>query len=71
MHEQESNELTECLDCGSVIAPAADHAFAVDSERFLCFGCAAKRGGVFDQWLDRWALPPDIFDLSDERRPHL
>jgi hypothetical protein len=71
MHEQESNELAECLDCGETIAPLTDRAFAVSDDVFLCFGCAAKRGGVFDAQLDRWEVPPDIFDLPDERRQHV
>jgi hypothetical protein len=66
MHEQEWNELTECADCNAVIAAATDRAFAVSSEKFLCFGCAAKRGGVFDQELDRWVVPPDTYDLTEQ-----
>jgi hypothetical protein len=43
----------------------------MSDDAFLCLECALKRGGVFDEDTDRWVVPPDVEDLSDERRPHL
>ena len=59
MHSDEWNELVECIDCGAGIRPATDRAFAVDDDRFLCFDCAVRRGGVYDAAEDRWTVAPE------------
>jgi hypothetical protein len=70
MHEQESNELSKCLDCGALIAPGSDRAFAISDDDFLCFDCAVRRGGVYDGDRDDWSVAPGLADEPDERRPH-
>ena len=70
MHEQEFNELTKCMDCGALIAPERDRAFAVSDEDFLCFECSLRRGGAYDAEMDRWIVAPSVGDEPDERRPH-
>lgn len=70
MHEQEWNDLTQCVACNAAIAAATDRAFAISNDDYLCFGCATERGGIFDEELERWSVPPETSDLVDEQRPH-
>jgi hypothetical protein len=70
MEEEEWLETVACVDCGEPVCPGADRAFAVSGELFLCFGCAERRGGVFDEDEDRWTVPPQVTDEPDERRAH-
>lgn len=70
MHGKESRELERCLECGATVAPATDRAFAISDEAVLCFACAERRGGRFDEARDGWIVPPDLSGLPDERRPH-
>ncbi len=69
MHSQEWNELLECCDCAATIEPGTARAFALDGE-VLCFECAIRRGGVYDEPHDRWLVAPKLEDEPDERRPH-
>ncbi len=70
MHRSENRELADCIDCGATISPGRDRGFAITDSTCLCFTCAIRRGGVYDGRLDRWASPPDVSRLPDERRPH-
>jgi hypothetical protein len=77
MHREEWEQGTVCADCGAEIDPSRDpdYPFGVDSgdEYTLCGVCAARRGGVFDTGLDRWAVMPDLSDLTNAlvtHRPH-
>jgi hypothetical protein len=70
MHPDDPNDFVDCLDCGATIVPSLDRAFALSNEAFLCFECAARRGGAYDVEKDRWTTPPNVSDEPDERRPH-
>lgn len=67
---EETEDLVECIDCGAEVPAGAGRTFAVTAETFLCFECAVKRGGVYDEPKDRWTKEPDVADEPDERRPH-
>ncbi len=69
MHRSENRTLVDCADCRATIAPS-DRVFAISDETFLCFECAVKRGGVYDEPHDRWLVEPNVADEPDERRPH-
>jgi hypothetical protein len=67
------NELQDedlCVECGASLSVEIDRAFACGPDTFLCYACAERRGGIFDEDEDRWTLPPDVESLPDERRPH-
>ncbi|MCE7894131.1 MAG: hypothetical protein DYH12_31275 [Sorangiineae bacterium PRO1] len=70
MHETESDELTQCEECGAEVAPARDRAFVYSDENVLCYGCSVKRGGAWDALHERWEKTPDLTGLPDARRPH-
>jgi hypothetical protein len=70
MPPDDPNELVDCLDCGVTIVPSLDRAFRLSNEAFLCFECAERRGGAYDAEKDRWTMPPNVADETDERRPH-
>ncbi len=59
-----------CLICGAPIDPGLDRGYAIGDGRFLCNACAVRLGGVWDEARDRWATPPSLEGLPDERRPH-
>lgn len=68
--QERDDQASSCVDCGAEIWPEVDRAFSYGSEEYLCFGCAERRGGVFDADEDRWTSAPDLSGLPDERRPH-
>jgi hypothetical protein len=63
-------EPTECNDCGAEVTPGADRTYSISPELILCFECAVKRGGIYEEREDRWLKEPDVSDEPDERRPH-
>jgi len=63
MHRSETRELANCVVCGAEIAPATDRAYAAGPDSFLCFHCAHKRGGTYDEVHDRWDNPPSVGGL--------
>ena len=70
MHRSEARELVDCIECHATIAAERDRAFAVTEDEWLCFECATRRGGVWDDEEDEWTTTPDLTGLYDERRPH-
>lgn len=66
MHRSEAEELEQCASCGAEVAPE-DRTFPISDEEVLCFACAVRRGGAFDDPHDRWSAPPDISDLVRTR----
>ncbi len=70
MHRSENRELADCIDCGATISPGRDRGFSLTQSTCLCFECAIRRGGVYDEPHDRWLVRPKIADEPDERRPH-
>lgn len=70
MEAEEMDELVRCVDCGVMVAPGPERAYAISDETFLCFECAMRRGGAFDYDADNWSVPPDLSSEPDERRPH-
>jgi hypothetical protein len=59
-HDDDAEDLVRCLDCGVLISPATDRAYAISAQDFLCFGCAERRGGVYDEAEDRWTTAPEL-----------
>lgn len=70
MHQTESDELSQCADCGAEVSPGRDRAYAYDAENVICFECATRRGGGWDALHERWEKAPDLSGLVDSRRPH-
>jgi hypothetical protein len=66
----DDDELATCIDCGAAVFTDVDRSFTCSADEVLCFDCARRRGGVFDEHEDRWVVPPDVGGLADERRPH-
>jgi hypothetical protein len=62
MHRSEAETLEICVDCDAEIADV-ERGFAVDDERYLCFACAVKRGGKYDETHDHWDPPPSLEGL--------
>lgn len=67
MHRSETTEYTVCADCGAEIAPSGERAYAFGEEGVLCFACARRRGGSYDEQHDRWTRPPATADLPRAR----
>ncbi|UCE86888.1 MAG: hypothetical protein JSU66_03915 [Deltaproteobacteria bacterium] len=66
MHRSEERERARCVGCGEVIAPQRERGFAIDPDTVLCAECALRRGGSYDDTLDRWVTAPRVDDLRIE-----
>jgi len=64
MHRSESENLTSCAVCGAEISVGRDRAYAISGTAALCFACAMRRGGSYDEREDRWRTPPDLRGLA-------
>lgn len=64
MHRDEFDRLEICLDCGAELAPGTDRDFEFGVAGVLCFGCAERRGGSYDENQSRWVDLPDVADLA-------
>ena len=56
-------ELVRCLGCGADIVPREHRGCAISWDGFLCWECAVRRGGVWDESYDRWVVLPRVNDL--------
>jgi hypothetical protein len=63
MHREEEQSQRSCADCGAQIEPATDRAFSF-GRAVLCFKCAVRRGGSYDERHDRWLSDPEVSDLD-------
>ncbi len=66
MRRSEDRELTACSECGADVHVARDRAYALDVDRVLCFACATRRGGSYDERRDLWVEPPDLGGLASD-----
>jgi hypothetical protein len=57
--------MTICADCGAEIDPDRGRAFGVSPEADLCWECARRRGGAYDELRDSWVRAPDVKDLIE------
>lgn len=64
MHESEIERYGVCAACGAEIS-TTDRVYAFGVDDLLCFECALKRHGVFDETHDRWTTAPDVDDLLE------
>lgn len=63
MHRSETPELATCAECGAEIAPARERGYVYAPGACLCFACAVRRGGSYDETHDRWSNEPDTQGL--------
>jgi len=68
MHRSDESELDSCTECGAEVHASRDRSYALDAERALCFACAVRRGGVYDEHRDLWVDAPDLADLPTDGR---
>jgi hypothetical protein len=66
MRQDELEEQTACAECGALIASSTGRGFPFGSDGLLCWECARRRGGSYDERQDRWTVPPDVSDLPEE-----
>lgn len=64
MHQSESEQLATCIVCGAEVSPP-DRPYDCGDEQVLCYECAVRRGGVYDEPHDRWAVAPQVADLCE------
>jgi hypothetical protein len=62
MHRSETRELKICADCGAETYPGRERAYAFGAA-VLCWACALRRGGTYDEVHDRWVEAPATGDL--------
>jgi hypothetical protein len=66
MHRSEETTLLTCSDCGTEVRPAADRLFSFGERGVLCFDCALRRGGSYDEVHDLWSRDPHLEDLAPD-----
>ena len=66
MHVQEDAGLEECAHCGATLDPEVDRACTIGDE-VLCFSCAVREGGVYDEARAQWIVPPAISRVPSGR----
>ena len=53
-----------CADCGAPVEDAPlERAYLFAEDEALCYACAKRRGGVYDELHDHWAKAPDMSGL--------
>ncbi len=70
MHRSEAETLAPCADCGAETAPALERGYFVATDLVLCFDCAERRGGRWDEELARWSSDPDLVGVVPIVDPH-
>lgn len=68
MHRSEESGLSTCADCGAEFAASTGAGFGFGTRSALCFDCAIRRGGSYDEPQDHWTVEPrlDGLDFDDE-----
>jgi hypothetical protein len=64
MHRSETAGEADCSACGASVASGRSREFEFGESLVLCFDCAIRRGGCYDDALDRWSEVPAIDDLG-------
>ena len=59
MEEEEAGEPPICADCGEPTELDSSLSFATSDGKVLCFNCAIRRGGKYDDERDRWEVAFD------------
>jgi hypothetical protein len=66
MHRSEEAFLAVCADCGAEIEPETERGFRFGESQALCFACAERRGGAYDEARATWGTAPDVADLPPD-----
>jgi hypothetical protein len=61
--EEEAGELVRCADCGTELVPALERGFVTGADTVLCYDCAERRGGSWDEQRGVWSGEPDLIGL--------
>jgi hypothetical protein len=64
LHRSETRDLALCVDCGAELSPGRDRVYAFGVDAFLCYTCAMRRGGIYDEAHDRWVRDADTSTLE-------
>ncbi len=66
MHRSERDQSSVCSDCGTEFLPSSQPGFFFGARGSLCWDCALRRGGRYDDTYDRWVEDPSIDDLGPQ-----
>ena len=66
MHRSEELDLTRCADCDAEIDAGRERGFGLSGGATLCYECAVRRGGRYDEVHDRWAEEPRLAGIRGE-----
>ena len=64
MHRSETAGLVSCSECGVSLASGRSREFEFGESLVLCFDCAIRRGGSYDEASDRWSEAPAVDGLA-------
>jgi hypothetical protein len=60
MHHPEQPEHEPCVTCGRDVAMGTDRTYVVTDDEVLCFDCAVRLGGSWDEITGTWLQVPDV-----------
>jgi hypothetical protein len=64
MRRSETAGQADCSECGASVSSGRSREFEFGESLVLCFDCAVRRGGRYDEALDRWSEAPAIGDFG-------
>ncbi len=69
MHRSETEGLVPCVVCGVETAAALERGFSIGADSVLCYECAQRRGGRWDEERAIWTREPDVVGLVPSLEP--
>lgn len=65
MHSEETLEPATCADCGEPTDLDSTLSFVISENKVLCFDCALRRGGRYDEDEGGWVVAPNVLGLIE------
>jgi hypothetical protein len=69
MHRSETYDRVACAECRAEVSLDRDRAYSFGEDDALCFACAMRRGGHYDELHDRWQQAPSLEGLHLAPQP--
>lgn len=67
MHSSDAPEHQPCAVCTGDLVPGIDRTYDIDGAQCLCFECATRLGGRWDEASARWLRAPDLRNVPTAR----
>lgn len=61
---RDDDEPIPCSDCGEPIWGDAERVYTLGEAFALCWDCANRRGGLYDEDTERWIIAPELYGMG-------